>query len=142
MPNPGDPLDQLIRGIFAKWESLRATTFAGINGPWRQEKPATTAGHPYAIVKDDGCFKTNQTCVSELFDSEIEFRVYDKSPELAAEQIAKVDGVFSSMSLSLTTVGVNVIGVRLVGSAYVKPDEAIWYGGLRYRFQLSRSLIS
>ena len=142
MPDPGDPQDRLIRGIIAKWSSLAATTFAGINGPWRDEKPATTAGHPYAVIKDEGCFKTDQTCVSEYFESEIEIRVYAKSPELASVEIAKVDGVFSSMSLSLTTTGVNVIGIRLIGSSYVKPDEAVWYGGLRYRFQLSRALIS
>lgn len=141
MTAPGDPQDRLIRGIVAKWQSLAASTLAGINGPYRDEKPANAAGHPYAVIKDDGCFPTAYTCERQLFESEVEIRVYAKTPEDASVQAAKVDAVFSSRSLSLSTTGVDVLSSRPVGFDYAKPDEGVWYCGLRYRFQLSRSHI-
>lgn len=142
MTAPGDPQDQLIRGIVAKWLSLSSTTLAGIVGPYRDERPASAPGHPYAVIKDDGCDSTGITQTSETFEAQVEIRVYDKTPEQAAVQAAKVDGVFSSKSLSLTTTGVRVFGSRLIRPGYVKPDEGVWYCGLTYLFQISRQRIS
>lgn len=142
MTAPGDPLDRFIRGIVAKWVSLSATTFTGIRGPFRDEAPSNNSAHPYAVIKDASCDSLAHTCESEVYQGEFEFRVYAKSPEDAATEIAKVDGVFSSLSLSLTLTGVEFISMRLMSPSYTKPDEGVWYGGLRYRFQISRPRIA
>lgn len=144
MPDPGDPLDQLVRQIIAKWVSLAATTFTGIRGPYRNEAPSGGTSHPYAILRDagGGADLIHTTCESETYEALIEFRIYDKSPELTSVHIAKVDGVFSSQSLSLTQNGVTVTGVRLVRPAYQQADEGVWFAGLTYRFQFSRARIA
>ena len=144
MTAPGDPQDQLIRQLVAKWNTLAATTFAGIRGPYRDEAPSNVTAHPYCVIKDasGGADSIGSTCKSEQYESQVEFRVYAKTPEEAATQVAKIDGVFSSQSLSLVDNGISVIGVRLMRPAYVKADEAVAYGGLTYRFQLSRLKIA
>lgn len=141
MPVPGDPQDQLIRAIVAKFVSLAATTFAGIRGPYRSKAPANTTGHPYCVIIDGGCNDDGHTCVSERYESEVELRVYAKTPEDASVEIAKVDGVFSSRSLSLSASGITIYGMRLLRPAYVNPAEGVFYGSLTYRFQLSRTKI-
>ena len=144
MPNPGEPFDQLVKLIIAKWVSLAATTFTGIRGPYRNEAPSGGTSHPYAIFRDagGGAYLIHTTCKSETYEALIEFRTYDKTPELASIHASKVDGVFSSKSLSLTQNGVTVKGVRLVRPAYQQADEGVWFAGLTYRFQFSRARIA
>ena len=144
MPDPGDPLDQLVRQIIAKWVSLAATTFTGIGGLYRTQAPSGRTSHPYAILRDagGGADLVNTTCESEVYEALMEFRAYDKQPELASVHAAKIDGVFSSKSLSLTPNGVTVVGVRLVRPAYQQSDEGVWFAGLTYRFQFSRARIA
>jgi hypothetical protein len=82
------------------------------------------------------------TCGSQLFEHELEFRAYDKTPEACAVHAGKIDQVFSSDSLSLTLSGLTLMSGRLIRPSYVQQDDGVWYGGLTYRFQTCRERIA
>ncbi len=135
-----DPKGALLAGVFAKWA---ASTLASEIGPLRRTTaPTNVAAHPYALMRDGDLLDLGMTCNVQMFECEIEFRVYDKSPELVATHKGKIDQLFSSDSLSLVLDGVTLESCRLVGSSDAEQDDNLWRAGLSYRFRIHRQRIA
>ena len=149
MANTDDPLAILVAALKVVWDANSAT-LSGIDGfYWDSKPPEPSVGFPYCIMKAPDSILDQMTCLSELWDHEITFWVYDRTPELCKTSINKIKAVFdpdsltngagaSTLSLSAGT----VLGHRAVRAGYEEQDLDVWRGKARYDFKTSKTRTS
>lgn len=132
-----EPLDILIKGLKTVWDANTAT-LSGINGPYRDEHPPDlTKTFPYCVVRSRDSDDAGWTCHNRYYDHEIEFSVYDRTPELVATRLTTILGVFDPDVTTITLSTGVVVRWRLARPGYTIQDKTVWRGVLMFEFLTS-----
>lgn len=137
-----DSLHELIKGLKTLWDA--ESSLSTINGPYRHQKPPNLSiGFPYVVVDDQGSDLLGYTCQSQIWIHRIIFRVFHRTPELAAASLALIRAVFDSDSLSLTLAsGHSFISCRPTTIAYEDKDKEVESAETAYEFQMNQTRVA
>lgn len=81
-----------------------ATTLTGLNGPFRDRKPAgLDPGIPYIIFRAGDATPFRYTSSSEYEQYSFQFDIYDRTPEACGAAFGLIGSVFDPVRLTLGT---------------------------------------
>lgn len=142
-----EPFADLAAGLVTKWQASVSLQNV-IQGPWRSERSADQSANPasgtyYPFCLFDGRASLEiVSCGREYYGHEVEFKIYNRTPELVAGHAATLKAVYDSDALTLTLSEGNLISHRPRDSRYVQIDKGVWYVSLNYYFQTSRPRVA
>lgn len=131
-----DPQYELVVGLLTRWNNT--ADLDGIAGPYKDELPTSQAEFPYCVFKLSDAILDQTTCHGELWEHEVEFRIYDKTPELAYTSFVKVHALYGGMTFAADTLlanGVTLYKARPVRIGYRRADKDVEYIGALYSFE-------
>jgi hypothetical protein len=131
-----DPQCELVAALLIRWNNTSALD--AIAGPYKDELPTDQSAFPYCVYKLSDAILEQTTCHGELWGHEVEFRIYDKTPELAKVSFAKVHALYGGMTFVSDTLLANDVTLhkaRPLRIGYRKADKGVEYIGALYAFE-------